>query len=217
MKKIIRIAIVLSIITLLITWMCNYIIIKKSAPYIYTDTQTIPYNEVGLLLGTSKHLRSGALNQYFFNRIEAATQLYNSGKIKYVVVSGDNSREAYNEPLDMKNELMQRGIPDSVIYLDYAGFRTFDSVIRMHKIFGQSSFTIISQQFHNQRAIYIAQRKGLTAYGYNAQDVSAYNGFKTQVREKFARVKVFTDLLIGKQPKFLGDTIVIGVNPPNNL
>lgn len=126
-----------------------------------------------------------------------------------VVISGDNSREGYNEPEDMKSELMLRGIPEDKIYLDYAGFRTLDSVVRMEKIFGQKSFTIISQKFHNQRAIYIAYAKELQVVGYNAEDVNAYSGFKTQLREKFARVKLFLDLWTGKNPKFLGEPVII--------
>jgi SanA protein len=109
----------------------------------------------------------------------------------------------------MKAELVKLGVPAEKIYLDYAGFRTYDSVYRLRDIFGQSSFTVISQEFHNRRAIYIAQELGLQAVGFNANDVDAYNGFKTQLREKFARVKVFIDLLMNKKPKFLGEKIKI--------
>ncbi len=136
-------------------------------------------------------------------------ELYHAGKIQNIVISGDNSQKDYNEPQDMMDALVAAGIPANRIYLDFAGFRTFDSVFRMNVIFGQSSFTIISQEFHNLRAIYIARALGLNASGYNAKDVDAYNGFKTQVREKFARVKVLLDIWVGKQPKFLGQKIVI--------
>ena len=109
----------------------------------------------------------------------------------------------------MKEELLKNGIPENRIFLDYAGFRTYDSVIRMSKIFGQNSFTVISQEFHNRRAIYIARHFGLNVTGFNAKDVDIYNGFKTKLREKFARVKVFIDILTNKQPKFLGEQIEI--------
>jgi len=185
-------------------------VIKKSnSKFIFNDVNEIPHNKVGLLLGTSKYVRSGQINQYFAYRIAAAVSLYKAQKIDFIVVSGDNKTKSYNEPLDMKNELMKYGIPEEKIFLDYAGFRTYDSVIRMNKIFGQTNFTIISQEFHNQRAVYIARYKKLNAIGFNAKDVSAYFGFKTQVREKFARVKVFLDLWTNKNPKFLGDTIEI--------
>lgn len=187
----------------------NYAVRHTAKAFIYQNIDSIPQNKAGLLLGTSKLLRSGLPNQYFQNRIQATVDLYKANKIEVVVISGDNSREGYNEPEDMKSELMLRGIPEDKIYLDYAGFRTLDSVIRMEKIFGQKSFTIISQKFHNQRAIYIAHAKGLQAVGYNAEDVNAYSGFKTQLREKFARVKLFLDLWTGKNPKFLGEPVII--------
>lgn len=187
----------------------NYAVRHTAKAFIYQNIDSIPQNKAGLLLGTSKLLRSGLPNQYFQNRIQATVDLYKAGKIEVVVISGDNSRKGYNEPEDMKSELMLRGIPEDKIYLDYAGFRTLDSVVRMEKIFGQKSFTIISQKFHNQRAIYIAYAKGLQAVGYNAEDVNAYSGFKTQLREKFARVKLFLDLWTGKNPKFLGEPVII--------
>ncbi len=209
-NKKVRITIITSIILLVvIVWIADYTINKTTNNLIYQDVNKIPYNKVGLLLGTSKLLSSGIPNQYFQKRIKATVELYQAHKIDKLVISGDNSKKDYNEPLDMKNELVANGIPDSVIYLDFAGFRTFDSAIRMYKIFGQSKFTIISQDFHNRRAIYIANHKQMQTIGYNATDVDAYNGFKTKLREKFARVKVFIDLFLNKEPKFLGEKITI--------
>lgn len=142
-------------------------------------------------------------------RIQATVALFKARKIDAIVISGDNSREGYNEPEDMQAELLKEGIPKNKIYLDYAGFRTLDSVVRMEKIFAQSSFTVISQDFHNRRAIYIAQARDLQVVGFNAEDVNAYSGFKTQLREKFARVKLFLDLYTNKSPKYLGEKIII--------
>lgn len=187
----------------------NKAIEKISDGKTYSEVSEIPYNKVGLLLGTSKHLSDGRDNQYYTNRITATYNLYKNHKIDFLVISGDNSTKGYNEPEDMKNDLVKLGMPGSAIYLDYAGFRTYDSVIRMNKIFGQNSFTIISQQFHNERAIYIAHHFGLNAIGMNAKDVNKYFEFKTKVREQLARVKVFLDLLTATQPKFLGDKIEI--------
>jgi SanA protein len=182
---------------------------KSSNKLIYNNVSEIPYNKVGLLLGSSKYLKSGKINDFFANRITAAVELYNAGKIDFIVVSGDNSRKSYNEPLDMQTELMENGVPEERIFLDYAGFRTYDSVIRLNKIFGQNNFTVISQDFHNRRAVYIAKHFGLNAVAYDAKDVRAYNGFLTKVREKFARVKVFVDIFTNKSPKFLGEKIMI--------
>jgi SanA protein len=109
----------------------------------------------------------------------------------------------------MRQALIENGIPPDRIFLDYAGFRTFDSVFRADKIFGQKKFTIISQDFHTRRAIYIARHLGLDAIGFNAQDVSRNFGFKTQLREKFARTNMFLDFIFSAKPKFLGEKIRI--------
>ena len=204
-----QIAVTTVFLLLIFVLTANKTIEDSTDDRIYTEISKTPYNKVGLLLGTSKFLGSGLPNQYFFNRIDATMDLYNSQKIEFIVISGDHGKKTYNEPLDMKNELIKRGVPEQKIYLDYAGFRTFDSVIRMYKIFGQQSFTVISQDFHNRRAIYIAKRAGLNAIGYDAKDVSKYLGFKTKLREKFARVKVFLDLWLRAKPKYLGDPIEI--------
>lgn len=209
-KKIIRWTVIFGfILSLLVILGINYRINYVTEGQIYSNIELIPHNKVGLLLGTSKYLKSGKPNLFFEYRILAAESLYKSGKIENVVISGDNSRKDYNEPQDMKDALIKRGIPENRIYLDYAGFRTFDSIFRMKVIFEQESFTIISQEFHNQRAIFIANELQLNTVGFNARDVDAYNGFRTKLREKFARVKVILDLFFGQKPKFLGDKIVI--------
>lgn len=189
--------------------MSNYIIESYGNKKVYSDVLSIPYNRVGLLLGTSSTLSNGNNNLYFDYRIDAAVQLYKANKIRYIIASGDNSRNNYNEPQEMKDALIRKGIPSSAIYLDYAGFRTLDSVVRANEIFSQNSITIISQKFHNERAIYLATYFGIDAIGFNAKDVDARAGFKTKVRELFARVKVFVDLITNKQPKYLGEKVHI--------
>lgn len=187
----------------------NYSIEKNSVHKTFSSISQIPKNKVGLVLGTSKKLQNGTINLYFKYRVEATVALYKEGKIDFVLVSGDNSNKYYDEPSDFKEELIKLGIPENKIYLDYAGFRTLDSVIRAKEIFGQKNITIISQQFHNERAIYIAEQNGMTAIGYNAKNVSYAYGIKTQLREYLARSKVFLDILFNVQPKFLGKKIEI--------
>lgn len=212
MKPLKKLSIMLLGLVLLIGtifYTCNAIIKSQSEAYISYDIHQLPPQKVGLLLGTSKTLKNGYKNYYFYNRIDAAEALYKSKKIQYLIVSGDNSRKNYNEPEDMKLELIARGIPTDRIFEDFAGFRTLDSVVRAKEIFGQKQFIVISQKFHNERAVFLARRNGIAAYGYNAPDVTRYAGMKTQIREYFARVKVFVDFLIGKEPKFGGKKIVI--------
>lgn len=176
---------------------------------VYDATKSIPHNKVGLLLGTSKMLANGRVNLYYSYRINAAVELFKAGKIDFILVSGDNGSKSYDEPTTFKNDLIAKGVPSNKIYLDYAGFRTLDSVVRSKAIFGQKSITIISQRFHNERAICIAKWKGIKAVGYNAKDVSRRYGIKIQLREKFARVKMLLDLIFGKQPKFFGKKIKV--------
>ncbi|GAB4399496.1 MAG: ElyC/SanA/YdcF family protein [Microscillaceae bacterium] len=189
----------------------NWRIEHYAEPFVYDQLEQIPTNTVGLLLGTSRKLADGRANLYFKYRIQAAVALYQAGKVNYLLVSGDNGSRHYNEPMDMKKALMKQGVPDSAIILDYAGFRTLDSVVRARKVFGQQQITVISQAFHNKRAIYLAHQNGLAAIGYNAPDVRQWAGFKTQVREVLARFKVFLDLyVLHTQPRFLGPPVLIG-------
>ncbi len=194
---------------LLFIFLANFTIQKNATNKTYISLDEIPKNEVGLVLGTAKTLKNGRINLYFKHRISAAVKLYKNNKIDFILVSGDNSNKAYDEPTDFKNELIKQGIPENRIYLDYAGFRTLDSVVRAKKIFGQNQITIISQKFHNERAIYLAEKNGLKATGFNAKDVSARYGIKVQLREYLARTKIFLDIIFKVKPKFLGDKIKI--------
>ncbi|WP_243472635.1 SanA/YdcF family protein [Winogradskyella sp. MH6] len=176
----------------------------KTRHQVYDSVNAIPKNKVGLLLGTGKYAASGNINLFYKYRIDAVVKLYKAGKIEYILVSGDNSRKDYDEPTDFKKDLIAKGIPEDRIFLDYAGFRTLDSVVRAKEIFGQTSITIISQKFHNQRAIYIAKQYSIDAVGFNAKDV-----YNSHFREYLARSKASLDLVFNVQPKFLGEKIVI--------
>ncbi len=193
----------------LLTMLSNIIVVRSTSEYLYDNADLLNNSQVGLLLGTSKNLKSGSRNDFFYHRIEATVELFRNGKLKKVIISGDNSRADYNEPQDMKMELIKNGIPDSIIFLDYAGLRTLDAVVRAKEIFGQDTFIVISQKFNNERAIYLARHYGIKAYGYNAREVTAYKSLKTKIRELFARNKMFLDLLLGVKPKFSGEKVII--------
>lgn len=209
MKRFLVYTLIAIVLLIIVISLCNYKINKQSRPFIYSQIDQIPSINVGLLLGTSKNLKGGGINPYFLYRILATVDLYKQHKIKYIIVSGDNHHMSYNEPMMMKKELIKYSIPDSVIYLDYAGFRTFDSVIRCREIFGQNNYILISQNFHLERAVYIAHRFGIGAIGYVAKDVGFSEGLKTRFREYFARLKVFIDIYSGNKPKFLGEKVNI--------
>ncbi len=213
MKKLIKKAVQLFLLLLVagivfIAW-ANYSMKRNTEDFLFSNVAEIPETKTALLLGTSKTLGNGQPNAYFYNRILAAAELYRSGKIQYLIVSGDNSRKDYNEPEDMQKALMERGVPEDRIFLDFAGFRTLDSVVRAKEIFGQHKIIIVSQQFHNERAVFLAQQNGMEAYGFNAEDVNQYAGFKTNVREYLAKTKAYLDLITGVEPKFGGKKIQI--------
>ncbi|UFH30257.1 YdcF family protein [Chryseobacterium sp. C-71] len=208
-KNTIKIFLLLFVAGIIFVIWSNFTIKDQTKNFVTSDLSKLPTEKTGLLLGTSKTLSNGAPNAYFVNRIEAAAQLFKSGKIQNIIVSGDNSQKDYNEPEEMKNELIKAGVPAERIFEDFAGFRTLDSVVRAKEIFGQNSYIIISQQFHNERAVYLARKNGIEAFGYNAADVNKYAGFKTNAREKLARAKVFWDFIFGVEPKFGGDKILI--------
>ena len=192
-----------------IIFLANRLVINTAKSKIFESAENLPYAKVGLLLGTSKLLSNGTENLYFKYRIDAAAALYHQHKISRIEVSGDNGPKEYDEALDMKYDLIAKGIDSNHIYMDYAGFRTFDSMKRLKEIFGQKKAIIISQKFHNERAIYIGEKLGMEVYGYNAKDVYKYCGFRTSIREYLARVKMLLDFLVGVEPKFLGEKVEI--------
>ncbi len=188
----------------------NYHIISSTTDYIYHSIDSMPRNRVGLVLGTSRYLRSGGSNPYFRYRIDAAAQLYHADKIEYILVSGDNSLDSYNEPKLMKEALEESGVPANRIFADYAGFRTLDSVVRSKEVFGQEKLTIITQEFHGRRAVFIGRHKGIDATAFAAGSVPTEFGFKVLVREVFARVKAVLDIYVfHTQPRFLGEAETI--------
>ena len=208
-KNIFKIFLLLLVAGIIFIAWANYSIRKESSAFVSYNIADVPETKVALLLGTGKNLNNGMPNAYFYNRIQAAIDLYKSGKIRYIIVSGDNSTKDYNEPEDMQLTLMKYGIPKDRIIMDHAGFRTLDSVVRAKEIFGQNKLVIISQKFHNERAVFLAKKNGIEAFGYNANDVNKYAGLKTNLREYLAKTKVYWDLLFGVQPKFGGKKIII--------
>ena len=202
--------VLLAIAVLMITiYLCNYIVTKNAVNKTFSEIKKVPEYKVGLVLGTAKYLKNGQVNLYYTYRVEAAEKLFKEHKVAFLIISGDNGTKAYDEPTEFKKDLIAKGIPEEKIYLDYAGFRTLDSVVRVKEIFGQDAVLIISQKFHNERAIYLAEQNGIKAMGFNAKDVYGNYGIKVTLREYLARVKLFIDILFKTQPKFLGEKIII--------
>lgn len=191
----------------LVVGYANLTAIWGSRGRLFDDVAELPMTTVGLVFGTTDRV-NGRENLYFRYRIDAAVRVWKSGKIKTLIVSGDNRSQYYNEPEKMKQALTERGIPADRIVCDYAGLRTLDSVVRAKEIFGTASILFISQKFQNERAIYLAEAHDMDAYGFNAQDVQTQAGLKTKFREVGARVKMWLDVnFLGTRPVHLGEKI----------
>jgi len=170
----------------------------------YNDVQRISGKHVGLVFGCDDRFQDRE-NLYFTYRMDAAAELWHAGKLHCLIVSGDNRSAQYNEPKKMKSALIARGVPAEKIVCDYAGLRTLDSVLRCQSIFGARQCLMISQQFQNERAIYIAQAHGMDVIGFNAKDVSGVGGRKTKWREFAARLMMWLDVhVLDTQPKHGG-------------
>lgn len=179
---------------------------------IYTDAQRIPPRPVALLLGTAK-MFNGRPNVYYLYRIEAAAELYHAGKVRGILISGDNGSVAYDEPTAMREDLIRKGVAPEHITLDYAGFRTLDSVVRAEKIFGTRKYTLVSQPFHCRRALFLGDAYGHQALCFAAQDVPLeYGGLRVHLREVLARGKAILDLITLKQPRFLGPPVELNLD-----
>lgn len=184
---------------------CDYLVSDVSRNHILeVDDSEIQKENIVLLLGTSKYLVGGKSNLYYANRIACAVSLYKKGKVRAFILSGDNGRKSYNEPDMMKTDLIRAGIPDSILFCDYAGFSTLDSVLRARYIFDCKTLLIVSQRFHIERAIYLAKRSGLIVNGVIAKDVPKWYNRTGNYREKLARVKAVMNVLLKTQPIYLG-------------
>jgi len=191
--------------------------VDAQSQYCVDAVEEVPGKKLAVVLGTAKYRVEGGINLYYKYRLEAAVELFNSGKIDFLLISGDNALREYDEPTTMKNDLVEMGIPAKRIFLDYAGFRTLDSMVRCKEVFGETDIIVVSQPFHNERALYIAHHNGMNAIGYNAREVDHLYGLKTRVREKFARAKTLLDVhVLFTDPKFLGERINIELKPDSN-
>ena len=177
----------------------------------YDEVEKIPSRDVALLLGVAKITPAGNPNAFFRGRIDAAAKLFHAGTISHIIISGDNSRKDYNEPQDMKDALMEKGVPEKAMTLDYAGFRTLDSIVRCKEIFNCKKITVISQRFHAERALYIADKHGIDAIAFAAADTPwKWLNERNWRREKYARTAAWLDLnILCRSPRYLGEKITL--------
>lgn len=201
---------VLAVLGLGCVFGCEWWVERSAEGRCFDAVEGVPEAPVAVVLGTSERLADGRANLFFLPRMEAAAALFKAGRVKALIVSGDNGTQGYDEPTDMKRVLMQMGVPAEKVVCDYAGFRTLDSVVRAKEVFGQQRVIFVSQRFHNARAIYLARAFGIEAYGLDAKDVPLALSVKTFLREKLACVKAVLDVkVLGTKPRFLGEKVMV--------
>ena len=182
----------------------NIWVVTSTKVKILTDYKDLPDSSVALVLGTSNKLTNGSPNPFFEDRILAAANLFRHGKASRFLLSGDNRTKYYNEPLEMKKALIKAGVPVSTITLDYAGLRTFDSIVRCKEIFGHNKIVIVTQPFHCYRALFISQFYKMDAVALMTDSPMPDNSARVYVREYFARAKAILDLyFLNTAPKHL--------------
>lgn len=190
--------------------LANTWVVMSTRQRVYEDAAGLSMQPVALVLGTSRRLVNGSPNPYFHNRIRTAAHLFAEGKVKHLILSGDNRSRYYNEPVEMKKALVALGVPDSAITLDYAGLRTLDSVVRSKEVFGQKRITIITQPFHCYRALFISDYYDIDAVAVEARDTAVEGSVKVHVREYLARAMAVLDLYVLKtSPRHLGPREII--------
>lgn len=190
-----------------IALVCDRYVAHKATGRLYDDVDKVPRRKVGLILGTSPiSTWSGGMNHYFDYRIKAGADLYKGGKVDWLVVSGGDYRSSgtgYDEPSAMRDSLVAMGVDSSRIILDYDGTRTLNSIAKMRCVYCQDSVTIVSQKFHNERALCQADYLGINAIGYNAATPARRKSkLRNRGREMLARVKLFVDMARGVHPEF---------------
>jgi SanA protein len=185
-----------------------------AAPFIEPTVGGLPTVRVGLVLGCSPKMTDGRENLFFSRRMAAATELFRAGRVQYLLLSGDNSRTDYDEPGEMRRALVRAGVPASRLVLDHAGFRTLDSVVRAKDVFGLEEVIIVSQHFHNERAVYLARAHGLRAFGFDARDVGGVQGARIALRESVSRIFAVLDVKVfHTKPHFDGPRVAVPFAP----
>ena len=210
LNKLIKAAIWVAISSLLFVLGTNIWVVQSTKDLIYT-VSSAPQNNVALVLGTSKRTVGGKPNRFFVERMNTAATLHSSAKVKHILVSGDNRTKYYNEPRDMLNALGDLNIPYEDVSLDFAGLRTLDSVVRCNEVFGQHKVTIVTQEFHCYRSLFIASYFDMDAIAVSADDGGPI-GNTLALREVLARTMAVLDLyILQRKPKYLGEKIELPI------
>ena len=207
MKKYLKIALYLAIVGLVAIVSVNYYVKSSTKKNIYYSIKKFPKNDVGIIFGAG--INGDQPSKYLKDRLDAGIALYKANRINKLLLSGDNGRDEYDELTVMKNYCYKHGVDTTKIFIDYAGFDTYSTMYRAKHIFNIKKATLISQEYHLNRAIYIGQKLGIKSVGYSANN-GEYLGYKyVTFREYGSIFKSFFDVLRNREPRFLGNPIDI--------
>ena len=201
-RQILYFSIAILVILAIIVALCNISVDRNAEGRTFSNINDVPTMQTALLLGTNPKTRDGKRpSSFYLARINATAELYKHGKFRQLIISGDK-REGYDEPQTMRHDLIERGVPDSIIMMDGQGYRTLLSLRNSKQYFGVHDMIIISQKWHNERSIFLADKMNIKAVGYNADDVRHPRAIWTHIRELLARVKIFIDLYVTHREDF---------------
>lgn len=201
-RQILYFSIAILVILAIIVALCNISVDRNAEGRTFSNINDVPTMQTALLLGTNPKTRDGKRpSSFYLARINATAELYKHGKFRQLIISGDR-REGYDEPQTMRHDLIERGVPDSIIMMDGQGYRTLLSLRNSKQYFGIHDMIIISQKWHNERSIFLADKMNIKAVGYNADDVRHPRAIWTHIRELLARVKLFIDLYVTHREDF---------------
>jgi SanA protein len=206
-------AVVAAAVLAILAWLADQQLNRDAAPYMTADIARVPAMDVALVLGAAPIGPEGGPNRYLAYRLDAAAALWKAGKVKYLIASGNREGD-YDEPTYMRAQLIERGVPGSAIYPDFAGVRTLDSILRARSVYGLKRFLIVSQGFHVARALFLARRGGLDAWGFEARDVDRPYSVFTELRRYPSALRAYYDIWMGTPPRESGKPVAIGADPP---
>ena len=207
LRKCYPIMIKIILVIFVFTIYANYSVYRAGRAGVYSINDT-PMAETAIILG-ARVFPSGGLSQVLADRMETGVELYKKGKVKKLLLTGDHGQVTYDEVNAMRKYALSRGVPDEDIFMDHAGFSTYDSMYRAKEVFRVRKAVLVTQEFHLPRALYIARAVGVEANGVNA-DKRDYIGMDyIYLRELLARTKAAAQVIAGSEPKYLGTAIPI--------
>lgn len=207
MEKILKIIIIITIICIIIVLSINFYVVYSTKDKIIKDNKYLELNDIDCILILGAGIRGNSPSPMLKDRLDVGINLYNDGVAPKIIMSGDHGREEYDEVNVMKEYAIHKGIPSEDIFMDHAGFSTYESIYRIKEIFNAKNILIVTQEYHLYRALYIAKKFGINALGINS-DPRKYSGQSyRELREILARNKDYINCIIKPKPTYLGETI----------